>query len=473
MTTAALERRFTLEDQAEFAALSGDFNPMHVDPIAARRLLYGRPIVHGVHLLLWALDRASSARGKTLLIERLSAEFRKPVAVDVPATLRIEPEADKDTCEVLAAGAVAARIEVTWTEVDLEPAARWRPAAITRDVPRDVPAEGLADARGILTLAADHDLVECRFPSLAARVSLASLAELLATTRLIGMTCPGLHSIYKSMALERTSDTAPNHGELRYAVERYDARFRLARIGVRGPTLGGVLEAFHRPAPMAQSSAAELAALVRPGEFARMSALVVGGSRGIGEVAAKLLAAGGARVALTFARGAEEASAVRDDIRSNGGHAEAFALDATDAAASTDAIREYLGTVTHLLYFASTPIFVAERTKFDPALFEAFCRVYVAGFSRLVDALLPLGLSGALYPSSVAVEELPADMGEYAAAKAAGESLCAYLAKTRRGLGIRVPRLPRIATDQTRSLAPVKDRPAAEVLLPELRGLAA
>jgi len=54
----SLNRAFSLEDQLAFAALSGDFNPIHVDPLLARRLLFGAPVVHGVHLLLWGLESA-------------------------------------------------------------------------------------------------------------------------------------------------------------------------------------------------------------------------------------------------------------------------------------------------------------------------------------------------------------------------------------------------------------------------------
>ena len=55
-------RRFTLEDQFAFAALSGDSNPLHLDPVAARRTMIGAVVVHGVHLLLWGLDRLAAQR---------------------------------------------------------------------------------------------------------------------------------------------------------------------------------------------------------------------------------------------------------------------------------------------------------------------------------------------------------------------------------------------------------------------------
>jgi hypothetical protein len=50
------ERTFTLQDQIAFAKFSGDYNPLHIDPVAARRLMFGAPVVHGIHSLLWALE---------------------------------------------------------------------------------------------------------------------------------------------------------------------------------------------------------------------------------------------------------------------------------------------------------------------------------------------------------------------------------------------------------------------------------
>ena len=49
-------RFFTLNDQHEFAKFSADSNPIHIDPIFARRSISGECIVHGIHGLMWALN---------------------------------------------------------------------------------------------------------------------------------------------------------------------------------------------------------------------------------------------------------------------------------------------------------------------------------------------------------------------------------------------------------------------------------
>jgi len=50
------ERVFTETDQKRFASVSGDYNPMHMDALQARRTQAGAPVVHGINLFLWALD---------------------------------------------------------------------------------------------------------------------------------------------------------------------------------------------------------------------------------------------------------------------------------------------------------------------------------------------------------------------------------------------------------------------------------
>ena len=75
-------RVFTKSDQDMFARLSGDYNPLHTDPVMARRLIYGKLVVHGVHLLLWGLNCLLENISECIVLRKLHVKFYKPVGLD-------------------------------------------------------------------------------------------------------------------------------------------------------------------------------------------------------------------------------------------------------------------------------------------------------------------------------------------------------------------------------------------------------
>ena len=88
------QQTFSLSNQTAFANLSGDDNPMHVDPVAARRLLFGGPVVHGIHAVCRGLDRWIATRTKPVQLKSLNVVFLKPMRVDQPVEFLVEDETD-------------------------------------------------------------------------------------------------------------------------------------------------------------------------------------------------------------------------------------------------------------------------------------------------------------------------------------------------------------------------------------------
>jgi len=240
-------------------------------------------------------------------------------------------------------------------------------------------------------------------------------------------------------------------------------------LKVKGAGVSGVLSAFVRVPPVSQPPMAAVAEHVTSGEFADSTALVIGGSRGLGELTAKLVSAGGGRVILTYAIGKTDAEKLANEINAWGGTCEIFPYDIHKNA--DEQLEALKATPTHLYYFATPMIFGGNANYFSPERFAKFNEFYVQGFSRLIEAIrhrTPEGIS-VFYPSSVFVENRPQHMTEYAMSKAAGEILCADIARSCKNLRVLVERLPRLRTDQTSTLIQVDALNAVSVMLPIVR----
>jgi NAD(P)-dependent dehydrogenase (short-subunit alcohol dehydrogenase family) len=468
------QRVFSIDDQLAFARLSGDYNPIHLDPIAARRLLFGEPVVHGMHALLWALDGLLAEAKSAVRIKQLKARFRTAIPLNVDVALVTRGETTDDVQLEL----LVDQSKVLTVRVLFEPKSdsdTLIPCEISeQEVCRDPTADELQAARGAVPLCLDPELANRLFPNVARSLPVEQLASLLATTRVVGMEAPGLHSILAGLDLQRSTfaSTAADSAQLRYVAQSYDERVSRLELGVAGLGLAGTVTAFMRPAPQEQLPLAALRSLVDPDEFARERALVIGGSRGLGEVAAKLLAAGGASVKLTYHRGAADALRVVSDIASQSGAASCFAYDVLrDAAGLPALVGNWLPTL--LCYFATPHISAMGDRSFSASRFREFCDYYVAGFLECFHAVRVLApsLSGVLYPSSIFVDELPGTMREYAVAKAAGETMCRCLARAHVEIRFHCPRLPRLATDQTASLITTDLPNPAPTLLAALRAM--
>jgi NAD(P)-dependent dehydrogenase (short-subunit alcohol dehydrogenase family) len=204
-------------------------------------------------------------------------------------------------------------------------------------------------------------------------------------------------------------------------------------------------------------------------EFTDSIALVVGGSRGLGELTAKLVAAGGGRVIVTYASGKADADKLAAQINDWGGNCEVVAYDVRqDAQRQFEALPQ---APSHLYYFATPTISRRKSGLCERDRLEEFHEFYVHGFLRVVQAGMlraPEGLA-VFYPSSVFVQERPQGMTEYAMAKSAGEILCADLARNFKKLRLLTERLPRLSTDQTASLIPTAGANSLSVMLPIVR----
>lgn len=457
-----------------FAEFSGDFNPLHVDPIAARRTMFGECVVHGVHALLVALDAWAAELQGPKRIVRCVARFQAPIMVGAEFVVVEQPVASNDAARlsVMLDGRTAQLIDLTLGP-PLAGGSPQAPAgsAYARGAPKDLSFAEAASSSGAMACALDRPEFRRRFPSLAALGLDSFVASVLAATRVVGMECPGLNSVFSSLDYS-ADEGAETAADFSYRVTSSDERLARLKIALAGAGARCEITALYRPAPVKQDTFASIRREVLPGVFGDQAAVVIGGSRGIGEATAKILAAGGAKVWLTYLNGKDDAEAVAREITDGGGTAVAGHFDI----ASGDFSPPQFGggfKPSHVYVCASPPIRGKRGTEWDQDLFLRYFAAYGMGAISAVRRLasetsVDLNTLTVFIPSSVFVDEPPVALAEYAAAKAAAEVAWRAFAKAHSGMKVSIARLPKMRTDQTNSLVGASGASAGEALLPYL-----
>ena len=467
-------RAFASDDQVIFADLTRDFNPIHLDPIAARKTQAATVVVHGVHAILWALDKLVQLGTVTEEIVSLNVQFRNFIPVGRQVELKLLSRDAKSARLELCLGRLTTITLVVafgtrkGTTIDVPDAA---PRTSVTDKPANfVRIEEMAKLSGLMDNLCRPNEIQRQFPYASSAIGSYRVAAIALLSTLVGMICPGLHSLFGGFAVQLLDDTHNQNG-IRFQVAGLDERFRMVRMNVSGAGICGSVQAFLRWPPIAQASLTEIMSIVGPAEFAGSVALIIGGSRGLGALTAKILAAGGGKVILTYATGRADAAELTEEIRNQTASDICQALQYNVHEEAAGQLKNIRTRLTHLYYFATSNIARQKESPFVMSLFDEFVQIYVKGFYDCCNYLGEHG-SGpltAFYPSSVFVESNPSDMTEYCMAKMAGEMLCANMNRAGGRVHIIVGRLPRLLTDQTATVFPVGTEDPLKVMLPAIR----
>jgi NAD(P)-dependent dehydrogenase (short-subunit alcohol dehydrogenase family) len=442
-------RSFNVTDQEWFARISGDTNPVHMDAAYASRTFPGAPMVHGVHALLWALDQVCKA-DPSIRIEGIQASFIKPILLGDHVT--VIP--DKKGLRVIVRGETMTVARFLDPRPENPTPISEGPTWQSGPRPIDHSGKNLTGAAGEIEATASQSELSVAFPHLARATDSNFLVGLAAISTLVGMTCPGLHSVLSEITATRL---ATARGTLAFRVERHDHRLSRVEISVAGPGLHGTVAAFANDGESPAIDSATIRALVTPAAFEGHSPLIIGATSGLGSATARLLAAGGARPVLGY-RDPILSGVTRDSVQ-HFGECELVRFDAT---APTEGLKNLVTMGWRggeAYYFASPRIFRRRIEPYQSGDLRDFLSVFVDGFYETVRGLVELRAGKPLtifYPSSVALDEPAPELFEYKTAKLVGEDLCKRLMERYRNLKIISTRLPRIKTRQTQTVLKVR-----------------
>lgn len=463
MINLKLTKEISYDQQKQFASLSGDFNPIHLNPNTARRELFGEIVVHGMHLILSALDSfvMQNKIQKHIIIDSLNVKFFSPALVSKPLIFifnfdeKLIKVEIRDTKKAILSEMLIAYHSEQLTSKNIIN------KSFKVSQPDNINIKSSIGLKGDFLLFLDKKLKNSLFPSLHILADI-QIAEILVMTRIVGMKCPGKQSLFTgvNVVFEKSDNKL-----VRYFSKSIVEKFSMATIGFEGPTLNGQLSTFFRPESTNQPNIEQVSENIPKNIFKGVNALIIGGSRGIGETTAKIIAAGGGESVITYNLGKDDAENVCEEINNAGFTSQCFKLDIENFDKSLE--EKILKFGFDVVFYYPSPKILASKI-FDSQLFNNFLYYYVEQFENLIRQIRLTTVKKIIvfYPSTINIEEKTPGFTEYIMSKMAGEYLCDTLTREFENINILVERLPRLQTDQTMNLQNKIADSTLDVMLP-------
>ena len=214
--------RFTEADIDDFAAASGDVNPLHVSAAYARSTPMGRRVVHGALVATRALE---AALPEGMVVNSLRADFETPVVTG--CTYEVVSSATDNTVEAVVRDGLLLKARVSATLDAAAAMQGWDVGPLL--APRDSARESGAFNDGNSAIIGPYhpDLRELRLPP---GMHLAAVG-MCAASYLAGMEAPGLQALLRRIVIDDIRHPA-TPSPLRLALT-LRSRASLARGAVR------------------------------------------------------------------------------------------------------------------------------------------------------------------------------------------------------------------------------------------------
>lgn len=450
--------------QLDFAKLSNDFNPIHVDPLYAWRSMFGKQLVHGIHQVLICLEDLAKNINEKIFIFKISAKFESPAGVN--ETICIDNINFSETYSEYVIknerGLTLTTIKVNYKKKSFNDVKFKRiDYSMSPLEPTNFAKENLVEP-----LYYDKTFFKELFTYSSFYVSPVNLAVLLASTRIVGMKYPGLNSIYNAFTFE-FNENANLSNSIHYSVSDKHITLNMLNIKLDDTFIRGQIKAFIRPVAPKYKTLKELKGLLPVNSFKNQRALIIGGTRGIGLQCLRLLANAGASTMFTYFKNSNEADKIVEEFANESINTNYLQVDVSNLSKeSLETIKAF--NPTSIYYFA-TPKILSNNSNLDENLLQKFISYYVIGLDKILVNLKSEIKPLIFVPSTVYLDEKPTNLSEYIIAKSASEMFLKLLEK--KGYKIYNPRFPKVSTEQTMSLFKQKTVEPEEVLLKELQSM--
>lgn len=239
-------RCFSDADQLRFADLSGDRNPLHMPGLSARRAVADRPVVHGIHTTLWALESLDETVMPALSLDWLKVRFVRPLIVGERASTEVRSMDERGLrLDVLLDGDRAVTIQAGPGDRAETPGRPdgplWQPVR-----PEALGFAEMLSCRGRVEPVMGSAALGGAFPVATRLFGAERVAGLCCMSYVVGMVCPGLPSIFGGLRLTACPLGAGPRTGLAFAAETVHETLGLVTLRVGGHGWTGTLDTLAR-----------------------------------------------------------------------------------------------------------------------------------------------------------------------------------------------------------------------------------
>ena len=320
------------EQLRRFAEVSGDVNPLHMDPMYARATPYGQPVAHGV---LVALKCLAQLPDRTDRLARLEVAFFAPVFPGLLYSLEITNSADESVELVLVDGRRRVlAMTCTFRHPAPDQQTARKPACLavgrrtaSRELETDQMPIGIQHQSPYSCASADLRVFMQELGLLGRGVDDFHVQTLAWCSYSIGMELPGTSALLSrlSISFQEEAPREPTEGIGRWEITEHhssrnllDLRGRYAESVESSVWASAEARAWVRPAPADPPSISIVAETGDSGGLRGMIAVVVGGSRGLGAATVAALVLHGATVYLVHQHSTEATARLRKGLGGRG-----------------------------------------------------------------------------------------------------------------------------------------------------------
>lgn len=464
--------RISQDQVLDFARWTGDCNPIHVDPVAAKESAFGGNICHGMLVLIeslahWDPDLSKLPRK----LDSLDVQFRSEVRPESISQVHFQKDDAGLTGKVSSCDTLQMELAVRWKD----PTDNNGPLAQAHDFSwiHAVASEGVVtgvneqpqpwttdDFRPGLEILGVHRFAEHQTTE-QSKFSPVQEQVFGLCSFIVGMRVPGLSSLFTRLKTTFVNDPIATEELIyRLTLQSYDDNFRILEMRldvatssmqpvavceiqcyVRFPKLDPQVAIYDGDVPEAQKQA-----------MSGKVALVCGASRGLGAEIAAALAAVDCISYLASRSRSKNTDALVDQIQQRGGKVHVLLGDVGDpkwCKATAEQLQREHGRLDLLILNACELPELKKIAEADPLDSANYIHRNVALYQQPLMHLLGLvkKSTGTIVAiSSSAVDEIPAGFGDYVSVKLALEGSIRTVSKEIANLRCLIVRPPQLQT---------------------------